>query len=557
MYFRISVLVFLFAFLYAMPLHSAEADALLADFENQPQAENANRFFAFLEKEGFFDEPMVMAEAAGSDTLRASVWYWAAEYYYDRQDYAIAEEYASRALPLFDHLNSKDMEADCVSLLSVINIRLGDFDDAVSYAIACNKLDMESGDANDIASSCNTLAGIYMSMRQPDKAEEYILSAIEYINKTDNRPRQAVIYGTASEVYHHLHQPEKSLDYATRALQIEESLGRANKAAIRKVQRASALIMLERYDEAEKCLTEAVPVLKESGNTHSLGIAYNTLGDLKYVTAHNEEGADFYYRALDIFLSQHDIYNEAHTRKGLRETLRNIDPQAALEHGDRYEYLRDSLFSQEANVALSQFAVEREYEVLRQLNRKQIIRSTLSIVSLIVSFLLLAALTFVVHKRRQRREAKHFNEVMEEVEHLRKEQRMQYLINRADQASQQKTEIPNTSFTTDDNLFLARVVEYVNDAMPRGEVSVEALAAVMCMSLSTFRRRVLSVTGESPKMYILAIQLDKAKELLLSNPEMPVSQIAVECGFRESNSFIRAFQRMVGSTPAQWREQNS
>lgn len=133
---------------------------------------------------------------------------------YSEQQYGEAQVLALEALAQCK--DSSDV-ADCASLLALINVRLGHFEQAAKYAKRCNAIDMKSGDPDNIASSLNTLAGIYMSMRQPEEAEKYILKAISYAKKADNPQRLAVLHGMASEVYHHLKQEERSLDYATKA----------------------------------------------------------------------------------------------------------------------------------------------------------------------------------------------------------------------------------------------------------------------------------------------------------------------------------------------------
>ena len=520
---------------------AAETEAALAAFNRQVDASNAERFFSCLEEEGFLDEPVSFRRETSHDSLSAMVWYWAAEYYYDAQDFRLSEHYGLRALPLCKAIGDKTMEADCASLLSIVYVRLGDFNNAVTYAEYCNKLDVESGDPNKIASSYNTLAGIYMSMRQPNEAEKYILRAINYIEDTDNMPRKAVIYGMASEVYQHKAMPEQTLNYATEALKIEQKLGRMDKAAIRRTQRAAALIVLECYDEAEKELTEAIPVIEASGNYHSLAIAYNHMGDLLYVTGRNTEGAEYYNKALPIFMAQHDIYNEAHTRKGLRETLRGSDPEAALEHGDRFEHLRDSIYDHETNANLSQFATKMENDILQQINLKQRVRTIVSISVICTFFVLMALISYIFYRRRQKLQIEHFNNLLIEVERLRRQEQAKQAVEK--------------ECTTESDIFLVRVVEYINNNLTTDKLTVEDMSDALCMSVSTFRRRMLTITKGSPKAFINTIRINKAKELL-SSSSLPVNEIATRCGYKEANSFIRAFQRDTGISPAKWREKN-
>ena len=542
--------VFLAFLLGCCSLWAADPETSLAAFDKKVTPANAALFFSALEEREFLDEPIVVSETTSHDTLCAWVWYWAAEYYYDAQDFLRSAGYGERALPLCEAIGDKTMEADCASLLGLIYVRLGDFDKAALYAKRCNKLDIESGDPNNIASSYNTLAGIYMSMRKPAEAEQYILRAIEYVEKTDNLPRKAVIYGMASEVYQHQRKFPQTLDYATRAWEIETRLGRTDKAAIRQTQRAAALIAMDRFDEAETILREAIPVIEASGNYHSLAIAYNHLGDLLYITGRNREGADCYYKALPIFMEQHDIYNEAHTRKGLRETLRGIDPEAALEHGDRFEHLRDSIYDSESNANLARLAAEMENDILRQINRKQQIRTIILISVISAIFVFMTIATYVSYRRRTRRQVEHFSHLLNEVQKLRHAERVKHAIAKAGPATEEKELLAEA----DDDLFMARVIDYISAHLPNGDLGINEMAESLCMSSSTFRRRMYAITKGSPKMFVRVVQINKAKELL-SSTTLTIKEISAQCGYKEVNSFIRAFQSDTGVTPAKWRDQ--
>ena len=57
----------------------------LKAFEEQPDAQAANRFFDLLFSEEFTDEHIHYGVSTPADTLRKHVSYWAAEYFYDQQ----------------------------------------------------------------------------------------------------------------------------------------------------------------------------------------------------------------------------------------------------------------------------------------------------------------------------------------------------------------------------------------------------------------------------------------------------------------------------------------
>ena len=70
-----------------------------------------------------------------------------------------------------------------------------------------------------------------------------------------------------------------------------------------------------------------------------------------------------------------------------------------------------------------------------------------------------------------------------------------------------------------------------------------------CYMTHLFKKQV----GYSPKQYLLLNRLSYAQELL-ENSDLPVSQIAFQCGFGDANNFIRAFRESFGLSPSQFRQ---
>lgn len=51
-------------------------------------------------------------------------------------------------------------------------------------------------------------------------------------------------------------------------------------------------------------------------------------------------------------------------------------------------------------------------------------------------------------------------------------------------------------------------------------------------------------------------KIEKARQMLLDDPDRPVTEISVRCGFNNSSNFFRQFKRLTGCTPLQWRERD-
>ncbi len=87
---------------------------------------------------------------------------------------------------------------------------------------------------------------------------------------------------------------------------------------------------------------------------------------------------------------------------------------------------------------------------------------------------------------------------------------------------------------------------------PEREYSLNALARKTFMCVLGFTRKFRMATGLSPMEYILSLRLDNASKLLLST-ELPLSEIARECGFYDANYLVKAFSRHYGVTPGKFR----
>ncbi len=517
----------------------------LAKFDKDMSVANANAFFDALNAEQFTDEAILFKNGTPEDSLRQQVWYWAAEWLYDQQQYEQAAVYGQKALPLFHYEN--DDRAGCLNILGCIFVRMGDVKQAADYAKKCLAIDMKSGDHDRISSSMNTVAGIYMAGYQAKEAEQYILQALEHAEKAGNPARKAVILGMASEIYHTLGDDQKALPYAEQAYRIDSTLNRQPQAVIRQSQCASALLGLHRYQEAEGILRKVVPALREIGDAHSYAIALNRLGMSLLCQKREREAIPYYQEAAALFSKMGDLYNEIHSHRGLYESYWTINPDSAKKELDYFDLLKDSLYTHATADALSRYNAEFGNDQLQQENEEARQQHRYFIGAIIVILLLCAiAAWYMVRQMRIRQQQT--QELIKEIERLKEEM--------SEKPTEAETEDVSASDVPDeDRQFLMRVIEVVNEGMATGQIGVEQIASALNMSVQTFRRRLQSAAGETPKAFVSAIQMEKAGKLLKDNPALPVLQVASLCGFEEASSFTHTFKRVYGMSPKQYREQ--
>jgi len=100
---------------------------------------------------------------------------------------------------------------------------------------------------------------------------------------------------------------------------------------------------------------------------------------------------------------------------------------------------------------------------------------------------------------------------------------------------------------------LAFVISYIQSNLNE-KINADTLSDKACMSRATFYRLFKRELGVSPNEFILAEKINRAKQLL-NNPFAKVAAVSYELGFSDANYFIRAFKKIVGTTPGNYHLQ--
>ena len=100
---------------------------------------------------------------------------------------------------------------------------------------------------------------------------------------------------------------------------------------------------------------------------------------------------------------------------------------------------------------------------------------------------------------------------------------------------------------------LRAVVEYVEEHLG-ASLTLEQMAAVAHLSAYHFARQFKAATGVPPHQYILARRVDRTQQLLHSDGDLSLAEIAARAGFSDQSQFSHHFMRLVGVTPRQFRK---
>ena len=95
------------------------------------------------------------------------------------------------------------------------------------------------------------------------------------------------------------------------------------------------------------------------------------------------------------------------------------------------------------------------------------------------------------------------------------------------------------------------MTDYINDNIDV-EIKLSDLAKLTGISQFHFSRLFKKSVGISPHKYVIQQRVERAK-LLLKNPELSVTEIALSSGFNSHSHLSKSFRQFTGLTPSEYR----
>jgi len=99
---------------------------------------------------------------------------------------------------------------------------------------------------------------------------------------------------------------------------------------------------------------------------------------------------------------------------------------------------------------------------------------------------------------------------------------------------------------------IANAISYMETHFSE-EITAEKLATTAHMSSRNFHRVFVQATGNTPSAHLLRLRIMESQHLL-THTDKSITEVALDCGFSESNYFARAFRRFTGRSPSSFRK---
>lgn len=120
--------------------------------------------------------------------------------------------------------------------------------------------------------------------------------------------------------------------------------------------------------------------------------------------------------------------------------------------------------------------------------------------------------------------------------------------------SEKKVPVDTTGMSQNDQNFLNKLVEIMEENMDNGDLVVEDLVKDLAVSRSVFFKKLKALTGLAPIEFIREMRVRRAAEYIETG-NYSMSQIAYMVGINDPRYFSKCFKQQFGMTPTEYKEQ--
>lgn len=325
--------------------------------------------------------------------------------------------YATHALNLSEKIDDKYRRAYSLNMTGNAYYMLSNYSRSLEYYQNALQLRTELGDTCDIARTLNNIGAVHLQTRNYDQALEYFEKALDMYNVLGNDEIILMLKNNIGGVYNERKEYDRALEYLSQAYEIARKTKHDNSIIITLNNMGEISVSLEQYDQALEYFFEAREITEKLQDYNKLSTILLNIGAAYMLSGQPEKSLDFFQESLKYAKIINSIGIKRDIYSNLYDYYRNKDdPEKALAYLELYNEANDSISSEESRLRIKEMEFkynaenfQNEIELLKkdnEINKLQLNRSRIGLISLIIIILLSGAVLIINMKRiRQKRES--------------------------------------------------------------------------------------------------------------------------------------------------------
>jgi tetratricopeptide (TPR) repeat protein len=184
--------------------------------------------------------------------------------------------------------------------LGIIQMRMGEWDEALTSYRKCEKIFDGVGDIHGMAETYNNMGLVYADKGKWDKALKYYGKSLEIKKKIGDTRGMAQTYANMGAVFYRECEWDKALKYYEKSLEIEEEIEDMHGMA--QTYNNIGLVHADKgeCEEALKYYEKSLGIKKEIGDTHGIAHTYANIGLVYAKKGKWDKALEYYEKSLTI-----------------------------------------------------------------------------------------------------------------------------------------------------------------------------------------------------------------------------------------------------------------
>lgn len=415
-------------------------------------------------------------------------------------DFKTALEYCSKALNLYEKKTDQAGSAGVLLNIGIVHNQIGDYALALDYYYQVLPLAMEAGAEKVAARARACLGDVLWRVEEAQLAIKSSQQAISLFEKHPDQRNICVALVNLGAAYQHQRNYQKALEYYWKSLENAVEIGN-----------------FETQTEVHKCL----------------GSVYLENAQLSPAISHLQQALNLTRQIKNIYFESETLLKLGQTHRKLGNQTLSIEClQQAIKTSEESNF--DEI-NYQAHLALSEIYQEQQptialahYQTFHKIWSKLYNRASWSKIQ----------------------------------QHLFKQQLTKNLSDGTASLLNHRSIQPSVNAfaetRTNGNLLpprkLQEVVKFIQHHLERN-LTVAKLAEVVGLSQNYFLLLFKKTTGKTPHQFLIEQRIIRAQQLLRTT-NLPLSEIALRCGFSSQSHFNTHFRLITGVTPNQFRRQS-
>lgn len=406
---RLLSLYFVFYFSLFLSV-SAQPNAVDSLFEAYEQTSDkiqkvklANEVMLWFLEHQYTSDPVRFSRKVSDDSLKMLVEGYMSSYYFECSDFSNTIKYSDIAISASRALQDSTNISDCYDILAKAYIRIGNYEKALEALQVEYEIEVKRDNKINLSGILNQLGALYSQMHKDSVGIYYLGKSLEMERALQHHKGRdlnlAIRLSNLAELYEKTGNREKALTLVKEAMTIDSLADRKKQLAIRRAVIAKIYAGMGAYTEAESYYKQAIKDLETYQMNTSLCITLSEMGRMYRKNKRADKAISYLEQCLTMSekLKMYDRKRVALYDLYLLHKDKN--PQQSLNYLERYNLLKDSIYTTKTQKQLNDFEVkyktqEKEQQItlqqekLKNRNRVLWFLGIFSVLGLIVTFVI-------------------------------------------------------------------------------------------------------------------------------------------------------------------------